>query len=226
MNTTKFSEWFEPSSCKERIHIIGCGAVGSTIAELLVRMGLTKFALWDFDVVEPHNIANQMFRHKDINKLKTEALADIMREINPEVDITLKDKYEGQPLAGYVFMAVDKVAVRKEIVLTNQTNLNIKAVFDVRMRLTDAQGYAARWNNYKEVQNLINSMNYTDEEAEAETPRTACNTTLSVAPTVREICSLIVSDFINLIKKDIENFKTLIMIDAFNFSILTFNLQQ
>lgn len=224
MNTIKFSEWFEPSSCKERIHIIGCGAVGSTIAELLVRMGLTKFTLWDFDIVEPHNIANQMFRHKDINRLKTEALAEIMREINPEVDITLKDKYEGQPLAGYVFMAVDKVTVRKEIVLENQTNLNIKAVFDVRMRLTDAQGYAARWSKYDEIQNLINSMNYTDEEAESETPRTACNTTLSVAPTVREICSAIVADFINLIKRDTENFKTLILIDAFNFSLTTFTL--
>ena len=224
MNTIKFSEWFDPSICKERIHIIGCGAVGSTIAELLVRMGLTISTLWDFDIVEPHNIANQMFRHKDINRLKTEALAEIMREINPEVDITLKGKYEGQPLAGYVFMAVDKVAVRKEIVLENQTNLNIKAVFDVRMRLTDAQGYAARWSKYNGVQNLINSMNYTDEEAESETPRTACNTTLSVAPTVREICNAIVADFINLIKKDTENFKTLILIDAFNFSLNTFTL--
>lgn len=222
MDLNKFYEWFQPETCKDRIHIIGCGAVGSTIAELLTRMGLTKFTLWDFDHVESHNIANQMFRHTDIGRKKNEALADMMREINPDVEIDIEERYDGQMLNGYVFMAVDKIAIRKQIVTENEGNMAIKAVFDVRIRLTDAQGYVARWNNYKEVQNLIRSMNFTDEEADAETPRTACNTTLSVAPTVRLICNYIAADFINLLRKDEEHFKTQFHLDAFNFSLIMF----
>ena len=84
MDLSKSLDWFNPDSVSERIHIIGCGSVGSTVAELLTRFGLTKFTLYDFDLVEPHNIANQMFRKTDIGKTKVEALQSIICEINPE----------------------------------------------------------------------------------------------------------------------------------------------
>lgn len=222
MDTNKFYEFFQPETCRDRIHIVGCGASGSTIAELLVRMGLKKFTLYDFDIVEPHNIANQMFRHIDIGKKKTEALAEMMTDINPEVDIQIVERYDGQLLNGYVFMAVDKISVRKQICEENMDNVYVKAVFDTRLRLTDAYAYAARWNNYKEKQSLMKSMNFTDEEADAETPVSACNMTLSVAPTVRMICNCAVTNFINLIKGDEELFKKIILIDAFTNNVSAF----
>ena len=58
MDCSKFLELFNPSKVRDRIHIIGCGSVGSTIAELLMRYGLKKFDLYDFDIVEEKNIAN------------------------------------------------------------------------------------------------------------------------------------------------------------------------
>ena len=58
-------------------------------------------------------------------------------------------------------------------------------------------------------------MDFTDEQADAETPVSACNLTLSVAPTVRMICNLQVVNFINLLK-DPDNFKKVFLIDAFN----------
>lgn len=61
MDLSKIEMVFDPASVKGRIHIIGCGSVGSTVAELLARYGLTKFTLWDMDFVEPKNIVNQMF---------------------------------------------------------------------------------------------------------------------------------------------------------------------
>lgn len=211
MDTSKFYEFFQPEKCKDKIHIIGCGAVGSTIAELLVRMGLTNFVLYDFDFVMPHNIANQMFRAVDITKSKVDALEEILKEINPEVKIEKIERYEGQKLNGYVFMAVDKISIRRQIIEDNMTNPFIKAVFDTRISLLDAQGYAARWNNYNEKKNLLNSMNFTDEEAEANTPVSACNIALSVAPTVRLICNYVVVNFINLLQKR-DNFKTILLL--------------
>ena len=51
LSLTKSYDFFQPESCRERIHIIGCGSVGSTVAELLARFGLAKLALYDFDAV-------------------------------------------------------------------------------------------------------------------------------------------------------------------------------
>ena len=85
MDLSKSYEFFKPEMCGERLHIIGCGAIGSTVAENLVRFGLTNITLYDFDTVERHNIANQMFKETDIGKLKTEALAEYLCDINPDV---------------------------------------------------------------------------------------------------------------------------------------------
>lgn len=221
MDTGKFHEFFQPEKCRGMIHIIGCGATGSTIAELLARSGLTKFTLWDYDLVEPHNIANQMYRAIDIGKPKTEALAGMMREINPDVDVRIKGEYKNESLSGYVFMTADSVKIWKQICDANKGNLQVKAVFNTRLRLTDAQAYAARWNKYNEVQNLLKSMDFTDEEAEADTPVSACNMTLSIAPTVRIICNLIVADFMNLFINE-EDWKTVFTVDAFSFNLTTF----
>ena len=62
IDLSKSYEFFQPEKEDARINIVGCGSVGSTIAVLLARAGVTKMTLWDFDMVEPHNLANQMFR--------------------------------------------------------------------------------------------------------------------------------------------------------------------
>ena len=125
MDLSKSYEFFKPDMCKERINIIGCGAIGSTVAENIVRFGITNIALYDFDYVEPHNIANQMFRQIDVGKTKVEALSDILCEINPDLknDIKLVDKgYVGQKLSGYVFLCVDNIDLRREIATACKNN--------------------------------------------------------------------------------------------------------
>lgn len=193
----------------EKIHIIGCGSVGSTVAELLARLGLTNFVLYDFDIVEPHNIANQMFVHSDIKKPKVEATKRIITDINPEAAgcITIQDKgYTGQFLSGYVFLCVDNIDLRREICVKNKGNRAIKAVFDFRTRLLDAQHYAANWGDLRQVDNIIKTMMFSHEEAHAATPVTACGTELGVAPTVRTICSIGVCNFMNFVlKKEMKN---------------------
>lgn len=223
MNLSKSYEFFRPEMCKERIHIIGCGAIGSTVAENLARFGLTKISLYDFDYVEPHNIANQMFRQSDINKRKTEALADILCEINPDIKDNLKlysDGYTSQKLSGYVFLCVDNIDLRRKIAKICQNNRFVKAMFDFRMRLTDAQHYAADWSNRKMVEDFINSMDFSHDEAKEATPVSACNITLSVVPTVRTIVAYGVSNFINFVKEG--KLKKLILVDSFNYTLDTF----
>lgn len=203
MDLTKSIEYFDPVNVRGKCHIIGCGSVGSTIAENLARLGVTKFVLYDFDIVEPHNLANQMFVQSDVKKPKVEAVKKIICDINPEAESTIEvfgHGYTDQKLNGYVFLAVDNIDLRREICEKNRMNKAIKAVFDFRTRLEDAQHYAADWGDMRQVDNLIKSMAFSHDEAHEATPVTACGTELGVAPTVRVICALGVTNFMNLIR--------------------------
>lgn len=217
MDLSKSYEFFKPDMLRSRVHIIGCGAIGSTVAENLVRFGITNITLYDFDTVEAHNIANQMFREVDIGKKKVDALYEMLCDINRECAEGLRvepDGWHGQRLSGYVFLCVDSIDLRREITTTCKGNRYVKAMFDFRMRLTDAQHFAADWSDSQAVENFLKSMDFTSEEAEAETPMSACNIALSVVPTVRMICALGVSNFINFVKG--EGLKKMELIDAFH----------
>ena len=142
LNLSKSYDFFKLEEVRERIHIIGCGSVGSTVAELLTRFGLTKLTLYDFDTVEPKNLANQMFRQEHIRQQKSGALACMLQEINPDIIDNLKiahQGYTGQNLSGYIMLCVDNIELRREIAEANKNNTHIKAMFDFRTRLTDAQ---------------------------------------------------------------------------------------
>ena len=218
MDLSKSYEYFQPEKQDDRIHIIGCGSVGSTVAYMLARTGVTNFTLWDFDIVEPHNLANQMFRQKDIHKPKVEALLDIICEINPDIAECAKLKpegWKGQQLSGYVFLCVDNIDLRREIVEKHFDNPYVKAMFDFRTRLEDAQHYAADWSDYKMKKDFLKSMNFSHDEAKEETPVSACNVTLSICPTVLVICARGVANFMNFWNG--KGIKKLILDDAFNF---------
>lgn len=221
MNLVKSRDYFNPINVNQRCHIIGCGSVGSTVAELLVRLGLTKISLYDFDVVSSHNLANQMFNHSDIGRLKVDAVKDLICNINPDAEKDVATYEEGYVdttrLSGYVFLCVDNIDLRREICTKNKFNQSIKAVFDFRTRLEDAQHYAAKWGDNAMVENLLRSMDFTHEEAKAETPVTACNVEMGVAPTVRIICSYGVANFMNFVRNG--DLKKIITIDAFNMDV-------
>lgn len=223
MDLSKSYDFFQPEKNDARIHIIGCGSVGSTLAENLARCGVTKMTLWDFDDVEAHNIVNQMFRQQDVGKKKVEALKDILLDINPDVaqDIELKpDGWNGKMLSGYIFLCVDNIELRRKIVERHYDSTFVRAMFDFRTLLESAQHYAADWSIPKMKKDFLASMQFSHEEASAETPVSACGVTLGVATTVRLVCALGVNNFINFVKGN--GIKKFIMIDGFHFILDSF----
>ena len=62
-------------------HILGCGAIGSSAALQIARMGATQFCLYDMDKVEEVNIGVSQYIYNDINKPKVDGLADHLRNI-------------------------------------------------------------------------------------------------------------------------------------------------
>ena len=153
--------------------------------------------------------------------LRYEPLAEYLTEINPEcaADLKLvKEGWTGQRLSGYVFLCVDNIDLRREIATACKENTFVKGMFDFRMRLTDAQHYAADWSDQKMVETFIKYMAFSHDEAKEATPVSACNITLSVVPTVREVVALGVSNFINFVKGG--PLKKMILIDAFAFDVV------
>lgn len=202
MDLSKSYEFFQPEKVTGRIHIIGCGSVGSTVAELLTRLGLTKITLYDMDKVEEHNLANQMFTTENIGQEKVLAVAQRMKQINPAIEkdlLLVRDGWHGQKLSGYVFLCVDNIELRRKIAEQNRNNTFIKAMFDFRTRLTDSQHYAADWRSAEQKARFIGSMDFTQEEADAATPVSACNVSLCVMPTVWSCCMAGVCNLVNFI---------------------------
>ena len=72
---------------KEKVCILGLGGLGSNVAVLLARAGIGHLKLIDFDVVEPSNLNRQQYRISHINMKKTEAIKNIIKEINPFVEV-------------------------------------------------------------------------------------------------------------------------------------------
>jgi len=87
------SRYLEPSLRdrlrKATVGIAGAGGLGSNCAVLLARSGVGRFVLVDHDVVEPSNLNRQHYLAADVGRPKAEALADVLRAINPAVDLVV-----------------------------------------------------------------------------------------------------------------------------------------
>lgn len=73
------------------VTICGLGGLGSNIAIALSRCGIGKLRLIDFDCVDLANCNRQQYFLSQIGKKKTESLAEIIRMINPFVELSLFD---------------------------------------------------------------------------------------------------------------------------------------
>lgn len=70
-----------------RVCIAGLGGLGSNIALMLARSGIGTLKLIDFDVVDITNLNRQAYRIEHIGQPKTEALKQMIQEVNPYLTV-------------------------------------------------------------------------------------------------------------------------------------------
>lgn len=75
---------------RAEIGIAGLGGLGSNIAVMLARTGIGHLHLVDFDKVDLTNLNRQAYHISHLNRLKTDALKELLLEINPYLDVTTK----------------------------------------------------------------------------------------------------------------------------------------
>lgn len=88
---------------KATVGIAGCGGLGSNAAVALVRAGIGRLILADFDIVEESNLNRQHYFIADIGRKKTQALAQHLKAINPGVQLTLVNSRIGPKDVPVVF---------------------------------------------------------------------------------------------------------------------------
>ncbi len=97
--------------------LYNCGATGSITAVKLARLGIGKIIAVDPDILEEHNLENQVYTEKDIGRPKVLALKRIVREIDLEVKFRgyasrIEDLPESALEADFYLGCFDNIAAR------------------------------------------------------------------------------------------------------------------
>jgi sulfur carrier protein ThiS adenylyltransferase len=72
---------------KATVGIAGLGGLGSAVTIALARVGIGTLILVDFDLVEPSNLNRQHYAVRHIGLAKADAMARILEEINPYLNV-------------------------------------------------------------------------------------------------------------------------------------------
>jgi tRNA A37 threonylcarbamoyladenosine dehydratase len=79
---------------RAHVLIVGLGGVGAYAAEMVARAGVGRLTIADADVVSESNINRQLVAlHSTVGRPKAEILAERLRDINPEIELTVVNRY-------------------------------------------------------------------------------------------------------------------------------------
>ena len=74
--------------------VVGLGGVGAYAAEMIARAGVGRMTIADADTVSESNINRQLVAlHSTIGREKCDILAERLRDINPELQLTIVNRF-------------------------------------------------------------------------------------------------------------------------------------
>ena len=109
----KDAPWFPQG--EEPVMVGGAGGIGSWLCFFLSRAGFRP-TVYDFDLIEEHNIGGQLFRSTDVGSYKVEALANIIQTFTGHLINAANTKIDGNsPTHHFMFSAFDNMQARKDL---------------------------------------------------------------------------------------------------------------
>jgi tRNA A37 threonylcarbamoyladenosine dehydratase len=126
------------------VTVFGVGGVGAAAAEALVRSGVGRLVLVDYDRICVTNVNRQLHATKPaLGKRKVDVMAERLRAINPDAEIDARAEFYAAdtsarllvPEPDVVIDAIDQVAAKMHLIAS--------CVRD-RLRIVSAMGAAAR----------------------------------------------------------------------------------
>ena len=125
--------------------VVGLGGVGAYAAEMTARAGVGRMTIVDADTVNLTNINRQLVAlHSTVGKPKAEILAARLRDINPEIGLTVLQQYvKDEKTDELLDSAAFDYVVDAIDTLSPKVNL-IKGVLDRGIPLVSSMGAGAK----------------------------------------------------------------------------------
>lgn len=76
-----------------KIGMAGVGGIGSNVARHLVQAGIADLKLVDFDRIERTNLNRQFYTVQQVGRLKTDALAENLKAIRPQIRVETVNRH-------------------------------------------------------------------------------------------------------------------------------------
>lgn len=89
------------------VGIAGAGGLGSNIAQTLVRSGVGRLIIADFDVVSESNLNRQFYFADQLGRYKVEALKENLLRIRPEVTVEIHNLHLTSQNIPVIYPTVD-----------------------------------------------------------------------------------------------------------------------
>lgn len=197
VSTIRHDEVFPRPYRNYQMTIIGAGAIGSRIFASLVELGMKRVTVIDFDDVESHNLANQIFMNRDIGRPKVAGCLNFYRDKTgnaPDdnykflIDKVGEGRTVDEEVKGIVFLAVDSMEQRRAIIdKVVRGNTAVLRVIEVRMAASHGNVLNFNPHDPKELEGWIGTL-VNDDEAE----ESACGSSLTVGPTAAILSNIAV----------------------------------
>jgi molybdopterin/thiamine biosynthesis adenylyltransferase len=201
VNNSRSVGIINPAKYTGNIHIIGVGATGSRIVKNLIELGFAghQIHIYDDDVVEEHNINNQLFDINHVGMPKVVAMFELIKNGYGEMIHSHQCRVDANTeLGGIVFLLTDTMSSRRDILTPMNINPNIKLVIETR--LDPECGYVHTFNplNKKQFKFMIDSL---FDDAAAPEVVSACGTRQTIGHVVDILAGTAMCEFVKFINE-------------------------
>lgn len=216
MDIIKHASLFDPVPHDGQVAIIGLGALGSALALLLAKLDINNLHLYDSDVVEGHNLPNQMlYGTSDVGRKKAyaaairlENLTGNMHSWHNSVDLEALRHRRDRLRYKTVFVCVDSMNARERLFNGHVYSNGVTTTFcEGRMGLSSGSAYLINPCDVLQADAYREDL-YPDNEVLQE--RGVCGNVLSIGGTATALASCMQWMFI-------DKFRGLTSFDAISF---------
>ena len=195
--------FFGPENA-EQLNIIGVGATGSYIGLIAAKMGFHDFQVWDADIVETHNLPNQIYDDSHTGAKKVDAFEEVLTRFNPAIKVKKHDFFfeaekHKDMLEGPLVLTVDTMSARHDIYDAFKLNWKVNKVFETRLGFDVAEINVIDNMNLKELQNWKSSLVTDEEVPDGPCNLRICTTLVGMVAcyTVHRLCSMLSTQELN-----------------------------
>lgn len=212
LNIMRHESVFDPSKFPYTMHIIGAGATGSRVFAALLELGMKNIHVFDGDIVEDHNLANQIYVAEDINQPKVTGCFNFAERKLGSADGLTQMKFmhrkvtkeyigRGYLTGGIVFLMTDTMESRKDIVdalvarcdaatrSSSDAGMGATPMLIIETRMASTHGNIFSFNPFDVVAREAWYATLVDDTDEDNIELSPCGTTLSVGTTASLIAN-------------------------------------